>query len=110
MADNQEALAEALVRSMTEAGVKPEQLLAGLLRAAQQTAADSPGRGRIADLPDDALLRSSEVEKLLGVSRVTIWRMVRRGEFPKPLKLTAGHAAWRLSEVRAHIAKAAERR
>ena len=32
-------------------------------------------------------LRLPEVLSLLGVSRVTIWRMVKQGDFPPPVKL-----------------------
>lgn len=33
------------------------------------------------------------------VSRATIWRWVREGRLPPPVKLTPGCSRWRLSEV-----------
>ena len=40
---------------------------------------------------------------MLGICRQTLWRMVRRGEFPAPLHLTATTRAWRASDVDAWI-------
>lgn len=34
------------------------------------------------------------------VSRATLWRMVRDGRFPRPIKLGPGTTCWRTSEVR----------
>lgn len=34
-------------------------------------------------------------------SATTLWRKVKRGEFPAPLKLSAGITAWRVQDVRA---------
>ena len=47
----------------------------------------------------DRILRSEEVEELVGLARTTIWRMERRGEFPARLQLTARRVGWRLSEI-----------
>lgn len=41
----------------------------------------------------------------LGISASTLWRYVKDGIFPKPLKLSAGVTAWRVEDVRAWIAK-----
>ena len=38
------------------------------------------------------------------VHRVTIWRWVREGKFPSPIKLTAGCSRWRMSDVERHEA------
>ena len=35
----------------------------------------------------DRILRTPEVVKLTGLSKTTIWRRVRSGDFPVPLKL-----------------------
>jgi prophage regulatory protein len=37
----------------------------------------------------------------IGVSRVTIWRWVKKGNFPKPLKLSAGCTRFRLEDIEA---------
>ena len=36
---------------------------------------------------------------MLGVCRQTLWRMVRRGDFPEPIHLTTTARAWRISDV-----------
>lgn len=47
----------------------------------------------------DRILRAREVQELTGLSRTTIWRMERKGEFPARVPLSAGSVGWRLSEV-----------
>ena len=42
---------------------------------------------------------------LLPISSATLWRMVRAGKFPKPVKLTEGVTAWRADEVQAWLVK-----
>jgi len=46
-----------------------------------------------------SILRLKAVCTLTGLSRSTLWRMCRRGEFPQPLKLTARLIGWRAAEV-----------
>ncbi|WP_408997959.1 helix-turn-helix transcriptional regulator [Syntrophus buswellii] len=36
------------------------------------------------------IIRYPVVEKMTGLSRVTIWRMVKAGTFPKPIQLGSG--------------------
>jgi prophage regulatory protein len=40
-----------------------------------------------------------EVQKHLGVSRRTIERMVRKGEFPQPLQLAPNRVGWKIETV-----------
>jgi predicted DNA-binding transcriptional regulator AlpA len=35
----------------------------------------------------------------LPLSANSIWRLVREGNFPKPVKLSAGVTAWRLDDI-----------
>ncbi len=53
-------------------------------------------------LPDSALIRQSQL--LAGIvpfSSATLWRRVKCGQFPKPIKLTDGNiTAWRVGDVR----------
>jgi len=49
------------------------------------------------------LLRLREVETLTGLRRSAIYAAARRGQFPKPRKLTAVASAWLEPEVRAWI-------
>lgn len=44
-------------------------------------------------------LTDRQVAERLAVSRATIWRWVRRGTFPAPLKFSPGITRWKLSDV-----------
>ncbi len=45
------------------------------------------------------MLRQREVQKRTGLSRSTIWRMERAGQFPKSIKLGNRAVGWRESEI-----------
>ncbi|TYB83598.1 AlpA family transcriptional regulator [Oceaniovalibus sp. ACAM 378] len=47
----------------------------------------------------DRILRRKEVEHITGLSRSTIHRHIRSGDFPIPIKLTARLVGWRQSEL-----------
>ncbi len=47
----------------------------------------------------DRIIRSKEVQNKTGLSRTTIWRLERKGEFPARIPLSAGSVGWRLGEV-----------
>lgn len=47
----------------------------------------------------ERILRIKEVTELTGVSRTTIWRMERNGNFPARVQLGIGSVGWRFSEV-----------
>ena len=49
-------------------------------------------------------LRRPAVEALIGLSRTTIYEMMKRGEFPKPIKITRKAVAWRESDINAWLA------
>ncbi len=42
---------------------------------------------------------------LLPFSRTTLWRLVREGRFPAPVKLSANITAWHAAEVQSWIAQ-----
>ena len=48
-----------------------------------------------------AFLKDIEVAMRYGVSRPTIWRWTKNGNFPKPVKLGAGSTRWRSSDIEA---------
>ena len=50
------------------------------------------------------LLRIWQVEKALGVSKSTIYRMMRKGEFPACVQISENTVGWREDEVRAWLA------
>ena len=42
----------------------------------------------------ERILRAHEVQKIVGISRSTIWRMERKGQFPARLPLGTGSVGW----------------
>ena len=44
-------------------------------------------------------LRLPRVQTLTGLSRSTLWRMVKEGAFPKPLRLGKKAIGWRESDI-----------
>lgn len=44
-------------------------------------------------------LRRSEVEAITGLARSTIYTLMARGDFPRPIKLTAKAVAWPESKI-----------
>lgn len=45
------------------------------------------------------VLRRNEVEKATGLPRSTIYEKMAKGEFPKPIKLTAKSVGWLENEI-----------
>lgn len=45
------------------------------------------------------MLRRRDVERLTGLHKSTLYRMVHRGEFPAPLRLGRRAVAWRRAEI-----------
>ena len=45
------------------------------------------------------LLSEAQVLKIVPVSSVTLWRMVKRGEFPPPTFITPNKKVWFLDEI-----------
>ncbi len=55
---------------------------------------------RMAQLVGD---KDANVHGLVPLSAATIWRMVKAGAFPAPVKLGKNSTAWRLSDVEAWV-------
>lgn len=49
------------------------------------------------------LIRRGQVEYLTGLPRTTIYDLIRRGDFPRPVHLAGRTVAWPESAVRAWI-------
>ena len=47
----------------------------------------------------ERIIRTKEVTELTGLSRTTLWRMEKTGEFPAKVSLGANSIGWRLSEI-----------
>ncbi len=53
-------------------------------------------------LPATGYIRQSQlIPDIIPVSSATFWRMVKAGEFPKPVKLTERCTAWKVEDIRA---------
>ncbi len=59
---------------------------------------------KIEDL-DFRLLRLNEVLKLIPVSRASFYEGIEKGHYPKPLKVGKKLSVWKLSDIRALVAK-----
>ena len=54
-------------------------------------------------LQEPLLVRPRDVSRLVGLSRTTLWRMVGRQEFPRPVKIGQRAIGWRTVDVAAWI-------
>jgi predicted DNA-binding transcriptional regulator AlpA len=55
------------------------------------------------ELPAIANVRLQTVEALYGCSGSTVKRLVKRGDIPKPRKLSGRISVWRVGELRASL-------
>ena len=78
------------------------------------TTKPAPPRSNFDALADDAHIRAAQLVRdparpdatpPLPFSAPTLWRMVRLGTFPRPVKLAEPVTAWRVGDVRAWIAE-----
>lgn len=53
----------------------------------------------------DAMLKRSEVEAATGLSRSTIYRLMRLGQFPEPIRVGARAVRWPFSEVKKFLSE-----
>ncbi len=49
------------------------------------------------------LLRRRGIESITGLSRSTIYELIKKGQFPKPIKLTERAVAWSRADVLAWV-------
>jgi prophage regulatory protein len=54
-------------------------------------------------------IRPTEVLRMIGVSRTTLWRMVQAGAFPRPVRITDRSRGYVLEDVEAWMKARAER-
>ena len=55
-------------------------------------------------LPAVGFVRQSTILPVLGFSATTLWRTVKQGTFPRPIKLSERVTAWRAEDVHAWMA------
>jgi prophage regulatory protein len=61
-------------------------------------------------LSPEELILHSDLKRLVPLSRTTMWRMERRGEFPRRISISDRRVAWRRSEIEAWLKRRAARR
>ncbi len=57
--------------------------------------------------PSDRIARMPHACEITGLSRSTLYRLVKTGELPAPIKLSAQAIGWRESDLHQFIAKRA---
>ncbi|WP_085897191.1 helix-turn-helix transcriptional regulator [Limimaricola soesokkakensis] len=55
----------------------------------------------------DKILRRAAVEEMTGLSRSTLYRMMDRGEFPRPARIGQRAVGWRQSSVNTWLSQCA---
>ncbi len=55
------------------------------------------------DMPTTGFHRQVQVLKLVPFSKSTLWRRVKEGSFPKPLKLSDRVTVWRVEDIKLWI-------
>jgi len=58
-------------------------------------------------LPDNGFIRLPVVMRLYGISSASIWRGIKNGTIPKPVKITERTTAWSVKLVREDLASKA---
>jgi len=53
-------------------------------------------------LPEELILKGA-LKLLVPISDTTVWRMERRGEFPRRIRVSPRRVAWRRSEIEAWL-------
>ena len=48
---------------------------------------------------EERMLRRRSVERMTGLSKSTLYRLIKQGSFPPPLRLTRKAVRWRSEEV-----------
>ena len=54
-------------------------------------------------LPETGFIRLSTILLFIPLSSSTIWRKVKKGEFPKPYKLSENITAWKAEDIKEWI-------
>lgn len=58
---------------------------------------------KFSDLPDCAYVRQPTLQALFACSKATLWRWVKSGRLPPPIKLGLRISAWNVGKLRAHL-------
>lgn len=53
---------------------------------------------------ESQILRCPDVVRLTGLSKATVYREVKAGRFPAPIKLTSRRVGWKLTSIQRWVA------
>ncbi|HQR76486.1 MAG TPA: AlpA family phage regulatory protein [Burkholderiaceae bacterium] len=70
---------------------------------AEDAAAPVPRAEHSLALPQTGFVRQRLLLRFVPFSKSTLWRRVKAGEFPAPIRLSVGITAWRAEDVRLWI-------
>ncbi len=59
-------------------------------------------------LPQEGFVRLPVVLAVIGIGRTSWWNGIKKGRYPKAIKLGARTSVWRVEDIRALIANASE--
>jgi len=90
--------------NITEAGSSGHLAVPGTLPAGSAASYligldDKPSAALLAASVRDVLVRIGDVCTISGLSIPTIYRLMTKGLFPRPVKITSSARAWKLSEL-----------
>lgn len=71
--------------------------------SATASSGKSPRYQSLLVLPETGFVRQRLLLRFVPFSKSTLWRRVKAGEFPAPVRLSAGVTAWRAEDVRRWI-------
>lgn len=72
--------------------------------AHQHSGTDSKGASSTFSVPtNEKIIRLPAVKATVGLSRATIYRLIRLGDFPKPVKLGLHASGWLESSIQSWI-------
>ena len=89
--------------SKTEVQFFGYQLLQHLLDNVVDSPVSQNQQVHRSDSSQDRILRAQEVQQLVGLSRTTVWRLERKGQFPNRLPLGTGSVGWLKSDIESWI-------
>ena len=53
----------------------------------------------MASLAQEKFIRFGALSEMVGLSRTTIYRLEKQGQFPRRVKLGSNSVAWRMTEI-----------
>ncbi|WP_157874630.1 AlpA family phage regulatory protein [Paraburkholderia atlantica] len=107
------AAGEQVARMLIDFGVRSgrkAQVQTGALEKPMRSASIEAGVTEPVRRARNAIMRRDEVERETGLSHSTIYKRIKDGTFPAPLKIGPGSTGWRVTDIEAFLASPADYR